>query len=130
MRNCGLMFRTLIIALLSIAAWATIAVAGVSNDHRHISYLDSLNSSVEVGEADACCHQPAGDLCHPLSSRNTSALLILKQAALDSIPAADLTYIDLMPDRLLCETGATCYSDLPNSIITSPVYLTTLRLRL
>jgi hypothetical protein len=130
MNNCDLMFRTLIIALLSIATWATVAVAGVSNDHRHISYLASLSSSVAVKDADVCCHQPSDDQCHPLSSRNTSTLLAPKQAALDPAPAADLAYIDLMPNRLLCETGTSCYSDLPHSIVTSPVYLTTLRLRL
>jgi hypothetical protein len=130
MNKCNLMFRTLIIALLSIGTWVTIAVAGVSNEYVPQAVPDSINSAIAVEKTDFCCHKPKVDACHPLSSRNTSALLIPKKSALDPPPAANLAYTNLMPNRLLCKTGTIYDPNLPRSIVTTPIYLTTLRLRL
>ena len=130
MKNCNLMFRTLIVALLSIVTWVTVAVAGESNEHAHQALLSSIDSGIAIEKADFCCHMPADDVCHPLSSRNTSSLLTPKKPALDPPTATDLVYTNLMPDHLLCKAGTIYDSDLPRSIVTTPIYLTTLRLRL
>jgi hypothetical protein len=130
MNNCGLMIRTVIIALLSIGTWVTIAVAGMSNEFVPQALLDSINGGIAIEKVDFCCHKPADGVCRPLSSRNNSALLIPKKSALDPPPVADLAYTDLMPHRLLRNTGTIYGPDLPRSIVTTPIYLTTLRLRL
>jgi len=98
--------------------------------HAPLFYFDSKNSSIAVEEADFHCHKPADDVCHPLSLRNTSALLMSKQLVLEPPPGFDLAYKHTIPDSFLCETGANCYSDLTRAIITVPIYLATLRLRL
>ena len=124
------MFRTLIIALLSIATWVTIAAAGVSNEHVPRAFINSIDSGIAIEKDDFCCHIPADDVCHPLSSRNTSSLLTPKKSVLDPPTATNLDYTNLMPDHLLCKAGTIYDSDLPRSIVTTPIYLTTLRLRL
>ena len=130
MNNCKFMFRTLIIALLSFGMWVTIAAAGPNNEYVPQAFPDSINSGIAVEKTDFCCHKPKVDVCHPLSSRNTSVLLIPKKSVLDPPPAANLAYTNLMPDRLLRKTGTIYDPDLPRSIVTTPIYLTTLRLRL
>ena len=130
MNNCNLMFRTLIIALLSIGTWVTMAVAGVSNEHAPQAFSGSIDSGIGLEKADFCCHKSADDVCHPLSLRNTSALLTPKKSALDPPLATELAYTDLMPDHHLCKTGTMYDPDLPRSIVTTPIYLTTLRFRL
>ena len=110
--------------------WLSAAGVAVHNDYTPTPYLGSIDSGAIVGEVDFCCHKSSADVCPPLHSRNTSILLAPKQPALDPPPVADLAYIDLTRDHLLSETGTICYSDLPRSFDTAPIYLTTLRIRL
>ncbi len=124
------MLRTWIIALLSIAIWAPTVVAKAHYDLAPLSHPGSTSISLAVEKSDFCCHEPAGDVCHLLSSGSLAALLTTKKSMLDLPPLADLAYTDLMPNRLLRKEGTVCYSDLPTAIVTPPVYLATLRLRL
>jgi hypothetical protein len=125
-----LIFRTLIFVLLSVGMWVTATGAAVHNDYTPTSYIDLNDSGTVVEEVDFCCHKSLADICPPSHSRNSSILLAPKKLALGPPPAANLAYTDLMPDHLLCETGTICYSELPRSFVTAPIYLTTLRLRL
>ena len=70
------LFRTLIIALLSIGTWITIAAAGMSNEYVPKAFPDLIDSGIAVENDDSCCHKPSDNECRPSSSRDTYALLI------------------------------------------------------